>query len=215
MPVESDGSAHFRVPSGMSIFFQALDTEGLAVQTMRTLTYVQPNQTLACIGCHEHRDTTPSRGGVPLAAMREPSRLEPGPEGSWPLRYDRLVQPVLEKSCVRCHSPGSDDEQAAKYDLTAAKSYDSLISYANKDLRALAFERDRSIVGKMPARSSKLLALLREGEGHYKVRLDADDLDRLATWMDTYAHRIGHFSDEQEAELRELRRTLAPLLTPQ
>ncbi len=215
VPVESDGSAYFRVPSGMSIFFQALDREGLAVQTMRSLTYVQPNQTLSCVGCHEHRDSAPKIGGVPIAAIREPSRLTAGPEGSWPLRFDQLVQPVLEKSCVSCHSPGSKDKEAAKYDLTAAKSYHSLIGYANNDLRTLAFERDRSTVGQMPARASKLMALLREGEGHYKVRIDADDLDRLATWMDTYAHRVGHFSDEQEEQLRKLRRTLAPMLTQQ
>ena len=207
-PVEEDGSAHFRVPSGMSVFFQALDHEGLAVQTMRSLTYVHPNRTLSCAGCHESRDSAPSTGAIPLAAAREPSSLAPGPEGSWPLRYDRLVQPVLDRLCVECHRPGADDAKAAAFDLTADKSYESLISYADKDLYNLAFERDRSIAGEMPARKSQLLALLRKGEGHQGVNLDADDLDRLATWMDTYVHRIGHFSDEQEAELRELRRKL-------
>ena len=213
VPVEEDGSAFFRVPSGMSVFFQALDREGLALQTMRSLTYVQPNQTLACIGCHEHRDLAPPIGATPLAAIREPSKLSPGPEGSWPLRYDRLVQPVLDRLCVDCHRPGGDDAQAARFDLTPARSYDSLISYAGGDLGKLAFERDRSFVGEMPARQSRLLALLRQGDGHEGVRLDAESLDRLATWMDTYAHRVGHFSDEQEEGLRELRREMAGLLT--
>jgi hypothetical protein len=208
IPVEKDGSAHFRVPSGMSVFFQALDGEGLAVQTMRSLTYAHPNRTLSCAGCHESRDSTPASGAIPLAAAREPSRLTPGPEGSWPLRYDRLVQPVLDRLCVECHRPGAADAKAAAFDLTPEKSYDALIAYADKDLYNLAFERDRSMAGEMPARKSRLLALLREGEGHYKVALDAGDLARLATWMDTYVHRIGHFSDEQEAELDELRRKL-------
>ena len=57
VPVESDGSAYFRIPSGMSVFFQALDADGFALQTMRSLTYVQPGQTLSCIGCHESRYT--------------------------------------------------------------------------------------------------------------------------------------------------------------
>jgi len=67
-PVEADGSAYFPVPSGVSVFFQALDERGMAVQTMRTLTYVAPNTTLSCIGCHEHRDTAPAAGPGRLLA---------------------------------------------------------------------------------------------------------------------------------------------------
>ncbi len=36
--------------------------------------------------------------------------------------------------------------------------------------------------------------------------------ERLLTWLDTYAQRLGHFSDEQEEELIELRRACAGLL---
>jgi cytochrome c553 len=211
-PVEADGSAHFWVPSGVPVLFQALDAEGLAVQTMRTLTYVQPGQTLACVGCHESRDTTPLAGVVPLAAMQEPSRLQPGPEGSWPLRFDRLVQPVLDAKCVRCHRAGGEDAKAAKFSLTGDVAYQNLIGYGNNDLKNLAFERPQSKVGDCPARQSKLLRLLREGEGHYDVQLSADDLDRLVTWMDTYAHRLGSFSDEQEQELHRLREAWSDLL---
>ncbi len=211
VPVEADGSAYFRVPSGVSLFFQALDQDGLAVRTMRSLTYVQPHQTLSCVGCHEHRDTAPAISPPPVAALREPSKLIPGPTGSWPLEYDELVQPVLDKHCVGCHSP----EGAAKapaFDLTSVNSYQNLISYAGDDLKNLAFEKDRSMVGDCPARKSKLLALLTEGDGHEGVRLDADSLDRLVTWMDTYAHRQGFFSQEQEEQLRELRRQWADLV---
>jgi hypothetical protein len=37
VPVETDGSANFRLPSGVPVFSQALDARGFAVQTMRTL----------------------------------------------------------------------------------------------------------------------------------------------------------------------------------
>ncbi|MCX6907568.1 MAG: hypothetical protein NTY01_05940, partial [Verrucomicrobia bacterium] len=214
-PVETDGSAYFRVPSGVSIFFQALDADGLALQTMRSLTYVTPKQTLACVGCHESRESAPvAARSLPLAARRAPSRLTPGPAGSWPLRYDQLVQPVLDKLCVSCHRPGSGDIAAAKLDLTAPKSYDNLHLFGGKDLHKLAFEKDRSVVGEMPARKSKLMALLRSDKGHAGVRLDADSFNRLATWMDLYAQRQGHFSDQQEKQLRQLREKLAAVLTP-
>ena len=213
VPVEEDGSAYFRVPSGVSIFFQALDRDGLAVQTMRSLTYVQPNQTLSCIGCHESRGSSPASSHSPKAARREPSRLRPGPEGSWPLRFDRLVGPVLEQHCVSCHRPDGEDPEAARFDLTPAKSYDSLIDYAEGDLRKLAFEKDQSAVGECPAQKSKLLDLLTRPEGHEGVRLGAEDIERLTTWMDTYAQRQGSFSEQQEEQLRELKRKLAPMLT--
>jgi hypothetical protein len=42
------------------------------------------------------------------------------------------------------------------------------------------------------------------------VKLDADALNRFATWMDTYAQRTGHYSEEQEKELVKFRELLAP-----
>ena len=211
-PVEADGSAFFRVPSGMSVFFQALDADGLAVQTMRSLTYVQPGQTLACVGCHESREAAPLPGRRPLAAMHESAKLTPGPTGSWPLRYDDLVQPVLDRHCTRCHGPQSEDPEAARLDLTPAVSYRHLLDFGDRDLHKLVFERDRSVVGECPAAQSKLLALLTAEDGHYGVRLGDEELRRLIVWMDTYGHLQGAFSSAQEEQLRTLRRTLAPML---
>jgi hypothetical protein len=212
VPVESDGSAHFRVPSGVPVLFQALDRHGMALQTMRSLTYVQPNQTLSCIGCHESRRAAPAAHEAPLASRRPASRLVPGPAGSWPLRFDQLVQPVLDRQCVECHQPHSSDESAARFDLTPDAAYENLLRFAEDDLRTLAFERDRSEVGDCVARNCKLLKVLTEGDGHYGVRLDTDDFQRLVTWMDTYAQRLGSFSPRQEDELREFRRQLAYML---
>lgn len=213
VPVEADGSAYFRVPSGVSLFFQALDERGLALQTMRSLTYVMPGQTLSCVGCHEHRERAPAVTAL-AAARREPSRIRPGPEGSWPLRFDRLVQPVLDAQCVRCHSPDSTDPQAALPDLTLAKAWTSLLNVASNDLRKLACERDRSYAGEGTAANSRLWKLLTVDEGHAGVRLDAGARERLATWLDTYAQQFGHFSEAQERQLDQLRTDWAPLLEP-
>ena len=216
VPIEPDGSAHFRVPSGVPVFFQVLDAKGLALQTMRTLTYVQAQQTQACIGCHESRDMAPPVNKTPLAALREPSKLTPGPEGTWPLRYDRLVQPVLDKSCTSCHRPGSTEVKAARLDLSdPVKSYQGLISFGGEDLKKLAFERDRSVVGQCTAMKSKLYALLTDEKGHEGLRLDADGLGKLVLWMDLYAQRQGSFSERQEQELQKLRLKWSHLLAEQ
>jgi hypothetical protein len=206
VPVEPDGSAFFRVPSGITFFIQALDAEGMAVQTMRSGTYLQPGQTYACIGCHEHRRSAPAN--VPaLAAQRAPSQLTPGPAGSWPLDYSVLVQPMLDRQCVSCHQP---EATAARFDLTRGKSYDALVHYGSPSLADTVIARykeQRSVAGACEARINPLVRVLREG--HYQVRLGADDWDRLITWMDTLGQRAGHFSPEQEEQLQVLRRQLA------
>lgn len=231
VPVEKDGSAYFRVPTGVPVFFQAIGRDGLAIQTMRSLTYVQPNQTLSCVGCHESRDAAPSVGRVPMAAARAPSKLTPEPEGAWPMRFDMLVQPVLDKHCVSCHSPAAKAQQphatdlaadsaikaeraakAAKFDLSPAHSYKNLLAYGDNDLRKLAHEKDRSVPGQCPASQSKLLALLTRDGGHEGLHLDADSRYRLAVWMDTYAQVLGSFSKQQEDELRQLKQKLAGML---
>ena len=115
VPVEPDGSAHFRVPAGVTFFVQALDEQGVAVQTMRSATYVQPGQTVTCIGCHEPRNTAPpnrpplssracalaNRTGarrLVAAAFRRPGRAGAG----------TALRPVPSAGCGRVDSgPGS------------------------------------------------------------------------------------------------------------
>jgi len=212
VPVGADGSAYFLAPAGVAIFFQALDANGMAIQTMRTLTCVQPGQTLGCIGCHEQRSEAPPNT-LAAAALREPSRITPGPQGSWPLRYDKLVQPVLDRHCVRCHSPKGKAEAVKKLDLTPARSYQSLARYGRPNLQDHVrrhYLAGRSIVGAGAAAASPVLGVLRKG--HQKLKLDATALERLITWMDTYGQRQGHFSAEQERRLIEFRKRSAPLL---
>ncbi len=214
VPVEKDGSAYFRVPAGVSVFFQALDARGMAVQTMRSATHVQPGQTLACIGCHESRREAPPQK-APLAALRAPSRIAVGPEGSWPLRFDRLVAPIIEKRCVSCHHPQSTDVAGRAFDLRADRAWGSLVDYGKPSLRDHVLRRygaGRSTERACAASESRLLALLTAAGGHHGVELDAAELERLIVWMDTYAQRTGSFDDRQEARLRSLRQRHAELL---
>ncbi|MHC4331358.1 MAG: HzsA-related protein, partial [Planctomycetota bacterium] len=106
VPVEKDGSAHFTVPARKELFFQALDENGLAIQSMRSATYLQPGERLVCQGCHEPRHRAPeSAERTPLAMRRRPSRLKGDVDGTNPFSYPRLIQPVLDKHCVQCATP--------------------------------------------------------------------------------------------------------------
>ena len=84
------------------------------------------------------------------------------------------------------------------------------MAFGDADLKKQAFERDRSIPNQAVAANSKLWKLLTQPGGHQNVKLDADSLDRLATWMDTYAQRLGSFSEQQEQELLAFRRNSQP-----
>jgi len=214
VPVEEDGSAYFRVPASVIVFFQALDERGMAIQSMRSATYVHPGQTLSCIGCHENRHQAPDAKRI-AAMRREPSRIAPGPEGSWPLRFDRLVQPVLDQSCVKCHNPKGADAVAAKFDLTADKAYDTLVNYGEPSLLQsvkASYARGNSIEGDCGARISPVLRKLFEPSGHHGVALDSDSFNRIVTWLDTYGQRVGSFSEEQERQLVALREQHKDLL---
>lgn len=205
VPVEPDGSAYLRLPSGVPVFLQALDDLGLAVQTMRTLTYVMPGQTLSCVGCHEHRDLAPPVGPIAMAVSREPSIPKPGPEGSWPLDFANLVQPVLDRQCVSCHSEGSKVSRAAQLNLASTNAYSALLGLGGRDLEKLAFERDRSLAGEGVAAKSRVWRAIFDRVIHPELDLDTSSRQRLATWLDTYAQRQGHFSPEQEVQLRQFR----------
>lgn len=214
VPVETDGSAYFKVPSGVILFFQALDARGMAVQTMRSVAHVQPGETLSCIGCHEHRQQAPLGKRV-LATGRAPSSITAGPDGSWPLRFDRLVQPVLTAQCVSCHNSQATNALAARFDLTPPRAYETLIGFGKPSLQDQVWEgyrRGYSVAGDGMAHQSALLAFLDRPKGHYGPALDAAGRERLVTWMDTYAQRVGHFSDEQERALVELRRSYADMV---
>ena len=78
VPVESDGSAYFRAPAGKPLYFQAVDGAGRAVQTMRSVTYLQPGERRGCVGCHETPGTAPPRHSL-LAMQRPASRISRGP----------------------------------------------------------------------------------------------------------------------------------------
>ena len=131
------------------------------------------------------------------------------------MRFDWLIQPLLDAQCVRCHNPRSDNVEAAKFDLTPDHAYNSLTLACQPSLNELVLSTYRdgvSTEGHNPATQSAVLRKLTDPAGHHGVKVDRANLDRLVTWMDTYAQRTGTFSPEQEQELGRLRRAWADLL---
>ena len=101
-PVAEDGSAYFNLPVNIPVYFQAIDDKGLAVQSMRSATYIQPGERLICQGCHEPRGKARGPMSKFPMAMRKPAvDIKPEVAGTKPFSYPILVQPILEKHCAR------------------------------------------------------------------------------------------------------------------
>jgi hypothetical protein len=202
IPVEADGSAYFRAPARKPLYFQAVDEAGHAVQTMRSITYLQPGERRSCLGCHEPFGTIAARGSV-QALERSPSRIEPGPDGTRPMSYPLLVQPVLDRHCVRCHD-GSKSRPALTSEPTDTftKSYESLRKYVRW------YEwGDESIqeIGTRPGHSgadeSRLLAILNDATHARQVELPPEDCLHLCIWLDANAPFYGTY--EKNAQVAQ------------
>jgi len=210
VPVEADGSAYFKVPSGVEMFFQALDEEGTAVQSMRSSTALVPGEHLSCQGCHEPKGIAPERQQLPtlLAMKRPPSIPTPGPVGSRPFSYPKLVQPILDKHCVSCHAekikqakdpkkapPRLDGEIKGNYFvsyLSLAEPY-GFVSYgAGRDFSSPKFYR--TFPGQFGARASKLYPMLKKG--HHGVKLAPEEMERIILWIDSVCQFYGVYEEE-------------------
>ena len=215
-PVEPDGSAYFRVPSGKFVYFQLLDENGMMIHSMRSGTMLQPGEEAGCIGCHEDRlKPAPPPAKRPAAMKRPPSKLEPwyGPARNF--SYAKEVQPVLDKYCIKCHDY---DKTAPKINLSGDKGPAFNLSYTNLMARSPAVWKPVApgaakplinSVGAGPVKVippyswgsnvSGLIDLLRTGHGKHKVKLDAESLDRIVTWIDLnvpyYPSRVTYYGD--------------------
>jgi len=191
VPVDEDGSAFFRAPAEVPLYFQAVDAEGKAVQSMRSITYLQKGERRSCVGCHEPLAAVPDRSiTIKTAMLREPSRLTPGPEGSNPMSYPKLIQPVLDKHCAECHSTWSGERQQG-----FSVSYNQLAPHVR------FYEwGDRSISqittkpGQCGAEMSPLTEILKDAE-HKDVfmKMPEEDKRRIYLWLDANAPFYGAY----------------------
>ena len=113
--VNENGSAAFKVPSEVPIYFMALDAEGRALQRMRSFTHLMPGEVQGCVGCHADRNSVVSRPVSRLAMREKPQELTPPEWGVTGFSYDHVVQPVLDRNCTECHN---EREQPGDVDLS-------------------------------------------------------------------------------------------------
>jgi cytochrome c553 len=218
VPVESDGSAYFRAPARKPLYFQAVDAAGHAVQSMRSITYLQPGERRGCVGCHERRGAASSARPRTIAMKRAASVIEPGPEGTYPFNFQLLVQPVLDEHCVRCHD-GSKGENKSKPVLTGqpqgefTRSYNGLRPYVRwYEWGGASITEIVTRPGNIGADVSRLSKVLVDDTHSKHVNLSKADRERISIWLDGNVPFYGTYDEDAQKAQRMAKKVGAPAL---
>jgi len=198
VPVEADGSAHFTAPALRDISFHALDAEGRLIRHMGSTLHIMPGETQSCLGCHETRGKVPARRFAAVIAAKRPPSVPKYP--SWTdkgiIDFTRVVQPVLDKYCIKCHS-GATPEKGV--DLSGDKTHSHSMAYDQL--------LDRGMVHYVPVAGTGHGETSPKSHGSYisKIRkhietdfcvdkpLPPEDRRRIYTWIDANVPYYGTY----------------------
>lgn len=227
--VETDGSAMFIVPANTPIALQPLDSEGKALQIMRSWFTAMPGENLSCIGCHEDKNLVPPPRPS-MAARKKPQEIKEwfGKERGFSFAHE--IQPILDRACVSCHNSTRPElinllgnsritdwqsQIAGRADPSYGGNFS--VAYANlhRYVRRPGIESDMDMLVPMDvhADQTELMQILQKG--HHNVKLKPEELEKLACWIDLNAPFHGRRSDiatyNRTEESRRLRAIYARL----
>jgi hypothetical protein len=209
VPVEDDGSAYFYAPIRKDIFFQALDENGMAIQSMRSATYVQAGEHISCQGCHENKWKAARIDQRPKALSRAPSILTAEvSDGAVPFNFHRLANPVFEKTCVPCHLK---ETGKAGTRGPGTMTYESLRPYAfcftaPRSIGGVACEGSRTIPGHFGAGASRMGQTLlnpTHQEAKKAGLITEEDFRRVVLWLDCNSAQYGTIYSKKQVAAQQ------------
>jgi hypothetical protein len=198
VPVEEDGSAMFSIPANTPISLQPLDSEGRAIQWMRSWLTGMPGEVVSCVGCHEDQNQIP-RPTRALASRKPARKLEIAKGGTRPFTFELEVQPILDRACVACHNGsitrnflGGRIDENVPGNRRYSKSYLDLHPYIHRQ----GPEAGMKVLYpyEYHASTSPLVQMLKRG--HHGVELTEAEWKSLYTWIDLNAPYHGSFIAE-------------------
>lgn len=203
--VEEDGSAYFEAPVGREIYFQILDENHMAVQTMRSGTYVHKGEHLSCVGCHESKwESPPAMNTTPLALQRGPSPLVQEVEGGpWPVAFESYVnQPVFQKTCIPCHEKEGKNTGMFEYDAHNMWVSKMIFSWPGGIGNTQGYAGSRSIPGFFGAR---VAGFGKGARDMYEAgRITEEEFRRVVVWLDCNSMRYGDFRNTEKQDAGEI-----------
>jgi len=194
VPVEEDGSVYFKAPVAKAIYFQILDEHGMAVKSMRSVTYVHPGEQMTCLGCHEDKRITPGIPPTNLAMRRRPSELEPEIADHEMFNFHRHVKPVLEGKCVTCHKSRPN---TGPTDMSY-NALDPYMFYLGHGYRRRLHGGSRTVPGRFGAMESRMgKALL--NANHQKAlkagKFTTEDFRKIVMWLDMNSNEFSVYQN--------------------
>ena len=189
-PVESDGSFYVELAADTPFFIQALDKNGMALQTMQGWMWVRRGSRRGCIGCHENKELAPENRATEALIKAQPPSLTAPPEERRTVDFRRNVMPIILSRCTSCHS---GDRPAGGLELTGLPT-----KYFNRAYENLLTPNPGTSPGDggkyifiQSARKSKLIHLLYGGEKltgdrgiHPDNPLSNEEKKVFAEWID-------------------------------
>ncbi len=186
--IEADGSVGFLAPSGAVLFFELLDEHYNEIQRMRSVVQLQPGEFRSCIGCHEDRASTSIRRRT-IASQKAPKPLVPSPWGVGAFDYQKVVQPVLDRNCLDCHTL----EGSGKVDLSGTLDKDFVPASFKTLIRGgyvhhfhwgwnegIPTKAEPYTFGSLKSRIWPIL----DDENHKAVKLNAEEERAIKCWID-------------------------------
>lgn len=197
IPVEEDGSAYMELPALRSLFFIALDKDNNSVKRMQSFLTVMPGEVQSCVGCHEERKNTPVNHPRPqrlLALERQPSHISPVAGIPEVFDFPRDIQPILDRHCVRCHSP---EKRPGGVVLTGDRGPMFSHSYVTLTLKKQFIDGRNLIKSNYAPRTIGATAspLMKKISGsHHDVTVSAHERDMIRYWIETGACYPGTYA---------------------
>ncbi len=223
--VEEDGSAIFKVPANTPFSMQPLDSEGRALQWMRSWTTGMPGETISCIGCHEDQNELVMPKRTIASTNSNPEMVKPFEGGVRPVTFDFDVQPILDHRCVACHDgknalldftstpdlAGIDPSKLEGEELAQYK-FDEPLGYTKGYLSLHPFvsrqgpEADALVMKpyEYHASTSELVKILKRG--HHGVELSDEEWRSLYMWIDLNAPFNGSFKQNDFRGINQIKR---------
>jgi len=129
-----------------------------------------------------------------------------GPDGTRPFSFPRLVQPVLDRHCVRCHD-GTMDAGKSTLVLTGeadgpfTRSYTSLKPYLRwYEWGGACITAAVTLPGRLGADESRLTKILMDGTHASCLKMSRDDRERLFTWLDGNVPFYGTYEEAPQRQ---------------
>ena len=189
-----------------------------------------PGEVSSCVGCHENKNETVATKSTTMALKTGIQSLKPfyditGKGFSFP----KVIQPILDAKCVRCHNGSEPPDLRATpvWDAAARKfwnqSYHALISKdrpggpANDSRQRFGIIAEKSkylnwisrwsVPVMIPPYShgsskSPLISLLKSG--HEGVRMTREEMDKIACWIDLALPHSGDWTEGMTPEDKKI-----------